>query len=448
MGIEGAVADPSADAIAGSRPRRANVHPVFPSARSGLDCFPLDTPLMRIRLAALPCLLVAAACADGGKTAAPQSAVKINETHHLFGFRSLAGFGSFPVRPEVVFTDRGSLNFFTNSTYSVTRSGSTSTADSYAIESNGVLSLYVTGSGREPSVVFKGGYLIPGITAASPDLFFTDRVSTPNSPSIGLYLGTKSIPGQAELAGTWHIVSLHTIFNEAILSPDNVARAAYGSVTVAAGTAGSLRTLSGTGTQGSTPSGSSTVAFTGSIQNLLGTNNQGDGSCNLTLTYGSDSRVCYAAAGNDMVLGLDADETDGEAGLIVMLRKFDDPTATPPVPVVDPARIPGTFLVGGLTMFVNPSNPGSDAFVGTVTLTSGGAFRLDGVGNQGIDFSYQGSFTVANDGHLTVTINGSNETWFAAIDRDYQTLVVLDDFRETTRNNPELNLAFGVRRHE
>lgn len=388
----------------------------------------------------LPLLLFAAGCADGGKEDRPESKVKVAASHHMFGFRSLPGFGTFPVVPDVVFTDRGTLNFFEDSSYTIARTNGTSAADSYALADDGALSLYVTGSGREPSVVFKGAYSLAGGLTVPPSLCFTDRVSTPNSQSIGLYVATKVVPGQVELAGAWHVGSLHTIFNEAILSPDNVGRAARGAVSIAAGDPGTERTISGTGQQGT-----AVVTFGGTIRNLL-LNNNGDGTCNLTLSYqvtglAPDSRVCYAASSGDVVLGLDADETDGEAGLVVMLRKFDAPATQ-----LIPQLVPGRFLIGGHTVFVNPSNPGSDAFVGVVTLSTQGGFRLDAVGNQGSDFAYTGSYTTNQDGGLTLTISGTNETWFAALSRDYQTLLVVDDFREVRSNNqPELNLVFGVR---
>ena len=71
---------------------------------------------------------------------------------------------------------------------------------------------------------------------------------------------------------------------------------------------------------------------------------------------------------------------------------------------------------------------------------------MDGIGNSGQDFSYVGSYTAAVDGGLTLTVNGTGETWFAAIDRSYNTLVLVDDFVETRSNNlPELNFVFGVR---
>ncbi len=393
----------------------------------------------------LSLLVLTAACADGGEEDRPQSEVRFAATHHLYGYRSLRGFGTFPVPPAAVFTDRGTLNLFDDSTYTVTRSAGTSAADRYALENAGDWSVYATGSGREPSVVFQGAYsrvgagdlTTPGTT---PDFFFTDRVSTPSSESIGLYVGTRILTGQVELEGAWHVLSLHTVFGQSILSPENVARGARGGVAIAAGAAGTARAISGTGTQGS-----SGLTFSGTIQNLL-TNGSGNGTCNLTVNYTvtgqpADARVMQAAATNNLVLALDDDESDNEAGLLFMVRKFDAP-ATP----VDSVRVPGTFLIGGHTMFVNPSNSGSDTFIGVATLTAQGGFRLDAVGSDGADFTYVGTYTLAADGGITLVISGTNETWFAAIDRTYNTFVFVDDFLETRSNNiPEFNLAFGVR---
>lgn len=360
----------------------------------------------------------------------------------MFGFRSLAGFGTFPVPATAVTTDRGQLNLFDDSSYTIARTSGTSAADRYALETDGALSIFVTGSGSEPSVLFRGGYSLAGVNPTTADYQFTDRVSTTNSPSIGLFYGTRVVTGQVELEGGWHLLSLHTIFGQTILSPENVGRGVHGGVSVGAGAAGTLRTVSGTGTQGTSTQGTSAVTFGGSIQNLLDGSSTGDGSCNLTVAYNGDSRVMFAAASDNVVYGLDADETDGEAGILFLVRKFDAP-ATP----VDSVRVPGSFLVGGHTLFVNPGNPGSDAFTGVVTLTAQGGFRLDGVGNSGADFAYSGSYVLAADGHLTVTISGTNETWFAAIDRSYQTLLFVDDFIELRSNNtPELNIGLGVRR--
>lgn len=383
-------------------------------------------------LAGTAILWLCAACADGGTESRPQSEVLITAQHHMFGFRSLGGFGSFPIGGDVTFPDRGRLNLFDDSTYTITRTAGTSAADRYALEANGEFSIFVTGSAQEPSVRFRGAYRLPN----GPEFCFTDRVTTPLSPSIGLYYGTRVVNAQVELAGGWHLLSLHAIFDEAILSPENVARGAKGGISITAGAAGTLRTISGTGTQGASP-----VTFGGSIQNLLDGGGNGDGTCNLTVSYQADSRVMQAAATNNLVLALDDDETDHEAGMLFLVRKFDAP-ATP----VDSVLVPGRFLVGGHTFFVNPSNAGSDSFVGTVTLSAPNGFRLDAVGNQGADFSYIGTYSLSQDGGMTIAISGTNETWFAAIDLSYQTLVFVDDFVEVRSNNlPELNLGFGVR---
>jgi hypothetical protein len=396
----------------------------------------------------VPVLL--SSCANGGKETRPQSEVKITAGHHLFGFRTLRGFGTFPVPSSAVQTDRGTLNLFDDSTYTVARPNGTGTsttgADRYAIATAGDLSVYVTGGGSEPSVLFRGAY--SQVNSSGPfDYFFTDRVSTPASPTLGLFFGTRKVTGQVELEGNWHLLSLHAVLDATLQSPENVGRGAHGGVIIDSGgvtpaVPGSLRAISGTGMQFS-----SSLTFSGTIQNLLtGTPLSGDGTCNLTVDYQLagqpvESRVMIAAATNNLVFGLDADETDNRTGLLTMVRKFAVPAAP-----VDTVRIPGTFLVGGHTLFVNPANSGSDVFVGTVVLTSQGGFRLDGVGNSGQDFSYLGSYTAAPDGGLTITVNGTAETWFAAIDRSYNTLVLIDDFVETRSNNlPELNFVFGVR---
>lgn len=402
---------------------------------------PRIDPLQHLPLRHVPTvlLLFAAACAKGGTTDTPQSEVKIAASHHMFGFKSQAGFGTFPVSNTLVLTDRGTLNMFDDSTYTITRPSGTSGSDGYALAKDGTLSIYVTGSGRDPSVVYRGGYTQ---TTNTYDYFFTDRVSTSASPSIGFYYGTRVVPGQAQLEGAWHVGSIHIIFGGtgAILSPDNVGRAAHGGVSITGGNAGTVGTISGAGLQGT-----SSVTFGGSIQNLL-QNNVGDGTCNLTLSYQlpgqtADSRVCYAAAGPDIVLGLDADEADGEAGIVVMLRKFDAP-ASP----VQPALMAGTFHVGGYTAFINPANPGSDVFVGTLQLTAQGGFTLDATDNLGHDFQYTGIFTASQDGSASVAISGTNETWFLAIDREYKTVMFVDDFQELRSNGQiELNFGFGTR---
>lgn len=387
-------------------------------------------------------VLTLAGCADGGEEDRPVSEVTISASHHMFALRSLAGFGTFPPPESSVVTENGLVNLFDESTYSVTNNGSTSGTDRYAIENDGTFTIFVTGNATEPSTAFLGGY---SLVADQPDYFFTDRVSTNNSPRIGMFFGTQVVEGQVELEGGWHVLSLHVIFDQTILSPDSVGRAAHGGISISAGAAGTQRTISGTGFQGT-----AALTFGGTVQNLLDPmTNSGDGSLNLTLSYqlngqSADSRVVEAAANENIIFGLDKNNGDGEAGFVTMVRKFDAPT-TP----VDSVRVPGTFLVGGHTLFVNPSNPGSDAFVGTVTLTAQGAFRLDAIGNTGADFQYIGTYSLNPDGGMELTISGTNETWFAAIDKTYNTFTFIDDFEELRANNtPELNFGFGVRQNE
>ncbi|MCA8952024.1 MAG: hypothetical protein KDE27_21115 [Planctomycetes bacterium] len=394
----------------------------------------------------LASLSLVAACARGGEEDRPQSEIKITASHHMFGFKSLAGFGSFPVDPGVAFSDRGVLNLFDDSSYTITRTAGTSAADTYALAKSGALSLLVTGTGRDPDVVFEGGYSQTGSNLATADLFFVDRVtSTQSSPSLGLYVGTRVLTGTTapDFDGIdWHLGSIHLIFDGVVLSPENVARAAWGGISVTGSTGGNLGAISGTGQQTS-----SSVTFGGSIQALQQAGNF-DGSCNLTLDYtvlgqAVDSRVMYAAAGPDIVLALDADEADGEAGMAVMLRKFDTSSNSTSAQLQSAA---GTFYVGGYTAFVNPADPGADAFLGVMTLTAQGAFRLEGVSHLGVDFVYAGTFMLALDGGLTITIDGTSETWHGAIDREYKTVLLVDDFRETRSNGLiELNFGIGVR---
>lgn len=390
-------------------------------------------------------LATLAACADGGKEDRPKSEVTLQYTQHLFSFRTLRGFGAVPLSQNVANTATGTLELFNDSRYRATLSGLTG-SDFYALEKTGALTLFISGSSQEPSVAFLGAYGLDG-PAEPTDMFFTDRVSTPHSPSIGVFVGTRIVTGQVELGGNWHFVSLHAIFDQSSQVRESVGRAAHGSINIAPdSTPGTWRAISSQGiSQNVTAQGSTTVPLSGQIRNEL-VEGSGDGTCTLQLTYGTDNRGVEAVAtGNSttgrLVIGLDMETTDGEAGLVFMVRKFDTPVGD----------IRGRFLVGGHTLFVNPANSGSDAFVGVVTLGDSGAFRLDAVGNQGIDFTYVGNYTLTQtagqtDGGMTISILGTDETWFAAIDRGNDTLVFVDDFLEQRSNGvPELNIGFGVR---
>ncbi|GAB4158311.1 MAG: hypothetical protein Fur0037_25870 [Planctomycetota bacterium] len=396
----------------------------------------MHPPSRMLLAAALLC-----ACSQGGKETRPQSDVRIAAIHHLFGFRALRGFGTFPVSPDVSFPDRSTLSLTDRSTYTITRSGATSGEDDYALAQNGALSILVHGGSGEPTVAFPGGYGL--VSAANADLFFVDRFSTPASPSVGLFFGARVVQGIPDLSGGWHLLSQHLIFSSStLLSTGNVARGAHGGISIATGTPGDPLAISGTGTESTRVS----LVFGGTAQ-ALAQGSTGDGTMNLTISYQdslqppgtADSRVLVAAAGEDIVYAVDQDESDGEAGIVLLVRKFDAPTT-----VADPARAAGTYLLGAQTFFVDPMNSGADAAIGTLLLTAQGAFRIDMIGSQGIDFAYSGTFSLGQDGGMTLSVDGTNETWFGAIRRDYNTVAVIDDFVET-RNNPELNLFFGVR---
>jgi hypothetical protein len=404
------------------------------------------------RTAFLLLMSILAACADGGDPEVPASEVIVAANHHLFWFRGLPGFGNAASRPEAVNSGSAILAMRDDSLYTLTfPNNSTSSAQRYALANTSELNVYQSGGSRDPTIVFQGSYqLLPQGAGNRPELFFTDRVSFGNSPSVGLYVGTKVQPGQDELEGAWRLFSLHVMLQPAGLqTPRTVARAAYGEVSIAAGAPGTARAITGTGFESGSDPSVVPVAFSGSVTNVLDGQQQGNGACLLTIGYtntgsATDSRVFnHAAAGRDLLLGVDEDESDTASGLSCMMRKFDAP-ATP----ADPAQALGTFLIGGMTVWVNPTNAGSDGFVGELTLSSGGAFRMDAVGYEGIDFSYQGSYTLAQDGGLTLQVTGNGgETWQGAISRNYDTLMVVDPAVEVRANNrPEINYLMGVRK--
>jgi hypothetical protein len=394
-------------------------------------------------------------CAEGGDEDRPQSEVTLRADHHLFGFRTARGFGAFPVTAAdvagtTIDSVRRELRLFQDANYQRVEfpgGGEDIASDSYALTTRGELSLLVTGGGSEPTVVFRGAYSRVADPDTEPvDFFYTDRVSTPASPTIGLFYGTRVVAGAVELAGDYHLLSLHLILNgDSAASFDGVGRGAFGNVTVGAGAAGALRSLDGSGTQRN-----SAVSFNGSsIRNLLG-DGRDNGRCIVTVRYDvtgepPDDREMLAAASNNTVMALDADEEDGEVGMLMLVRKFASNAQT--------SQMRGTFLVGGHTLFVDQSNSGSDTFVGTVTLGEGNFFRLDGVSNTGADFAYTGTWTANTEGRLTINIpssgSSSAQEWSAAIDRSYNTLVIIDAIPEQRSNSTirELNFVVGVRRN-
>ena len=389
-------------------------------------------------------------CAEGGLQDNPQSEVEIAADHHLFWFRTLPGFGPFPPTATSVLPCRSMFAMAADSTYQLTEisCGSGNASDNYALAETGELTLFVTGSGQFPTIALLGGY---SRVVNQPDLFFTDRITLGTSPSIGLLYGTEQEIGSVDLEGAWHLVSLHVMFSGGLAIPHNVGRAAHGSITVAADPPpampptppGSLLAISGDGMESGSNPTQLPITFGGTIQNLLqGTPPTGDGTVNLTVDYDADSRVFRAAAGRDIVMAVDEDETDGSAGMLFLVRQFDATT------LLDEDDVAGLFLIGGQTLFVNAANAGSDAFVGTLELFTQGGFVLEAEGHQGIDFSYQGTYAFLQDpANPGVRTGGTGEQWFAAISRNYNSITLVDAVVEDRANNtPELNILIGVRR--
>ena len=386
------------------------------------------------RTTAFLSLLLFTACAEGGSEDRPLSEVQISASHHLLSFRGLPGLTATQVQPDEIFSGQAMWNLFDNSTYTITQTSGTSSPRNYALESTGELTVLVEPvDPRQSTPVFRGAYGLQGNTSL---YFFTDRLISADSSSLGLFWGSRVRPGLTDLSGDWHLFSLHVVFSTSMVPDvDNIARAVSGSVTAAPGNPGDQLVLTGDGSE----STNLNLDLSGTIQDL------GNGEVNLAVTYAQhalpatgDDRVFVAAHGSNAVLALDLDESDGEAGLLALIRKRTG--------AADPALLAGEFLIGGHTVFPNPTNPGSDAGLGRLSLTAGGAFRMEMTGSRGIDFVYQGTFTLDDDGLLTLSVDGTNETWLGAVDQDYNTVIINDHVIEQRANDtPELNLFIALR---
>ncbi len=370
------------------------------------------------------CLLPA--CSSGGTEDRPQGEVRLAQSEHMFGFKSPTAFVGYPVKPTEVTTDRGILQLADDSTYKITRDNTTSESLDYQLDKTGFFGVTAARGSRTPTIRYSGGF---GVDGSTGHYYFTDRYTTTTAPIIGLYLGVRVVTGSADLAGDWHCFSEHVIFSAtAVQEPDNVGRTLGG--TVAIDSAGKIL---GKGAE----STKSTIDLTGSSKAFA------DGRVDVTLTYKdaqtSDARVFTCGAAKNFVVGTDEDLTDGEGGLLAMVRKRTGRA--------DLTLAEGAYWVGLHTIFVNPSRPGTDAAHGTLELTAKGSLRIDAVGANGTPFSYTGSYTLADDGGLTITIDGTSEKWLGAIDQDYKTVVIVDHVVEQRSNNkPELNLFVGVRK--
>jgi hypothetical protein len=385
----------------------------------------------RSRFAFALCALCTA-CARGGDEDRPTSEVKIEANHHMFGLGGRHQFSTFPIPLAELGTDRGTLIMREDSTYRIQRSTGLSGAETYALEKSGLLSILIDQGSRRPKIRFLGAY---GLDGATNRYYFTDRHLASETSRVGLFFGVRVVPGVANLEGGWHLFALHVIGSKSqVLNPANVGRAANGSVVVDA--AGKI---TGSGLE----STRAALQFTGDVRAF------DDGRVDLTIAFkdaqATDTRLFLCGAAPGIVVGVDEieqtelDDGAGEAGLIVWLRKR---TGT-----ADKNLLAGDFHLGGHTVFVNPTNSGCDAVNGTLSFTAAGAFRLEGTGTDAVAFKYTGTYTLADDGALSLSVDGTQETWAGAVDQDYKTVLLGDNFVEdrTGSKPPELNLFVGVR---
>ncbi len=370
--------------------------------------------------------LLGISCAEGGEEDRPLSEVLITASHHMWALQSDRAFSTFPIPMAEMASDRGVLTLDDQSLYTVTRNGQASGTDDYALAEDGVLSILVSQGARLPRIRFSGAYGIEGDTGT---YFFTDRFTAQTSQRIGLFWGTEVVDPTPDLEGDWHVFSQHVIFASSIVpDPNNVGRAFGGTLAV-----DDMDDITGSGLE----STGANITLTGNVASFA------DGRVDVTLDYAgpqtSDTRTFHGSVGPGIILGLDPDETTGESGLIAMMAHRTTPA--------DRDDFAGTYLLGLHTIFVNPTNPGTDVAFGTVTFNDTDGFSLDATGADGQDFSYSGTYVLDDDGTLTLTVPGTSETWMGAVDEEYHTVVFVDNFIEARAGAkpPELNLFLALR---
>ncbi len=374
-------------------------------------------------------------CSSGGSSSSPQSDVRINADHHVFGFTALPSFGTFPVTLNEVSTLRATLRLVSDSSYSIFDAAGTLANGTYLLQNDARLSILVPTSGA--TQVYRGAY---GLSSNTGHFFFTDRVGT----GVGLYFGTLRIDGTADvanLAANWHMFSLAAILSDpaALPGPDGVGRSFAGSVTLAAD-----GSFTGDGVESTNPA--AVLPVSGPAAALAPFPGH---EFELAVTFGQGSaavtRAVRGGGTDSAIFCVDGEEAQGSAGLLAMMR-FRDAGA------VDLAQLEGTYVFGYWTLFVDPSRMGSDAAIGTLQLTQNGDFRIDATNNTGDNFSYRGTYVATDDGTLTFTVDGTNETWQGAFDNDYATVMVADTYKETRTGNAagivELSLGIGLRENQ
>ncbi len=388
--------------------------------RSTPQCFGCLFP------AALVLALLPLACSSGGDEESIGSELTISSTSHFFGLSGSTSFLSFPVTSGEVAPLSGLFTLGTDSSFQIKESGNTLADDAYQLEADGTLQVRLTQPNR-PTVVWKGAV---GLKGDSGDLFLNDRVG-----AVGIYIGTPALPGIADpmaMAGDWHLFTSNVLYSPATLpDPDEVGRAFAASISLA-----DDGSFTGNGFESTSPAAS--LPTSGTVAPFA------DGTFVVNADINSVSRIFSSGGDTDLVFGADDDESNGDAGLMAMMRHRSA--------VADLAELAGTYHLGSWTILVAPDDSGFCSSLGTLELTDNGDFNIDVVNNFGAPLAISGSFTTSDTefGALLfeIPIPGSTltEKWRGAIDEDYNTIVILDNFKEI-RPDGQAALRFytGVR---
>ncbi|MDP6928480.1 MAG: hypothetical protein QF412_02140, partial [Planctomycetota bacterium] len=368
-------------------------------------------------------------------------------SHHVFtlgGLRSL----SSPVKAKEIWADHGRLETKEDGTYTLklklSKRGESS--DPYLLSKNGVFMVLADQGSRRPKRRYLGAYGLDGETG---HYHFSDRHQSSSDTRVGLWMGTK-LAGtytKEDVKGDWHIFSQHVILpSSSSFSAGEVGRSVAGSIAIDENGA-----VTGSGTE----STSATLTFTGSAATFT------DGKVTLTLDYkpaqsAGDERDFFCGADDHptltkpgVIIGID-DKDDGEAGVIGLIRER---TGT-----ADKAKLAGRpFLIGVNTIFVTANREGMDGATGTLEFDATDSFTIAAVGAIPPDtkdprkLSYGGTYTLADDGELTLTLKSPTQIWKGAVDQDYKTVILVDHYIEQTSSSEksaELNFFFGLRQAE
>lgn len=367
-------------------------------------------------------LLLGMACSTGGGEDRPQSAVQITANHHLFGLSGRTAFASFPVTSGEVTALAGLFLMESNGTYQIREGGNTLLSDAYALEESGALSVFIR-QNNAPTIRFRGGYGLEGDTGY---LFFNDRVGR-----VGMFMGTRVVPGTADpmaMAGDWHLFTTSVLFSAASLPAfDEVGRSFAGSLSL-------LDDGSFTGSGFESTSSAASLPISGNLAPFA------EGTFDFNVDFAGDNRGYDAGGDTSLIFGADQDQSDGASGLMAMMRKRSG--------IADLAEIAGTYTLGIFTIFLDPSASGLCSAVGTLEMTENGDFRVVAIDNRGMTFGYDGTFTTSDTdfGSLRLDVPSTSETWLGAVDENYQTLVIIDNFKEVRASNQvELSMLVALR---